>query len=90
MQIQIKTQNKEFLVTEGRPVVVQFKGKSKTRCGTLTAVGWIKRGENSHCVQLIQTAFSTYDRLENEYLFVRTIWNSSILDIKELFRRGKQ
>ena len=86
MELKIKTPNRTFIVPEGRPVIVQWKAKNKSRQGVGMALGWLKRGDNPHCVTLVHSTFQTWDKIEQEYPASWTIWYSQILDIRILKR----
>ena len=80
----IRTKIKEFIVGEGKPVILVWKSKNKTRPGINTAVGWIKRGEQPHTITLIHSCFQTWDKMEQEYPSKWTVWESQILDLRPL------
>lgn len=80
----IKTRSKEYIVGEGKPVILVWRSKNKTRPGLSTAVGWLKRGENPHTVTLIHSCFQTWDKMEQEYPSKWTVWMSQIIDIRPL------
>lgn len=81
--IVIKTSGREIRIPAGRPVLIRWKGKNKQRPGVNTAVGWIKPATgNSHAVELVHRAFSTWDKVENEYTCTWTIWHTQIIDVK--------
>lgn len=80
----IRTKSREYQIPEGRPAIVSWKSKNKNRPGNSTAVGWIKRGEKPHTIQLIHSCFQTWDHVEQEYPASWTIWESQIIDILPL------
>lgn len=82
--ITIKTKVLEYCVPEGRPAIVIWKSKNKTRSGVSTAVGWIKRGDKPHTIHLIHSCFETWDKVEQEYPASWTIWESQIIGIHPL------
>lgn len=82
--ITIKTKVREYNISEGRPAIVVWKSKNKSRQGYSTAVGWIKRGEKPHTIQLIHSCFQTWDHVEQEYPASWTIWYTQIIDIRIL------
>lgn len=82
--IVIKTKVREYNIPEGRPAIVVWKSKNKTRQGVSTAVGWIKHGEKPHTITLIHSCFQTWDKVEQEYPASWTIWDRSIIDIRPL------
>lgn len=82
--IHVKTKNKEYHISAGKPVIVHWKAKNKTRAGESTAVGWIKPGEKPHTITLIHSCFQTHDKVEQEYTSSWTIWDTQIIDIRPL------
>ena len=80
----IKTKAKTFHIPEGKPVIVTWKSKNKSRSGCSTAVGWIKGGKEPHTVLLIHSCFQTWDKVEQEYPAAWTVWMSQIIDIRTL------
>lgn len=84
--IYIKTAQREFTIDQGKPVLVRWKSKNKSRPGTSVGLGWLLPGENRHTVKLVHSTFQTYDQVEQEYPASWTIWTSSILDIHEMRR----
>lgn len=88
MEIRIKTPTRSFIVPEGRPVIIQWKAKNKSRAGLGMAMGWIKRGDDPHTVKIIHSTFQTWDKLESEYPASWTIWKSQILDIRIMKREA--
>ena len=87
-QLIIKTPKRTYSVPEGRPVIVQWNAKHKGRTGSGMALGWIKRGENPHCITLVHSTFQSWDRLAQGYPAKWTIWKSQITDIR-ILRREK-
>lgn len=86
--IEITTKEKQFQIPEGRPVIITWKGKNKSRSGMSTAVGWIKHGEAPKTVKLVHSCFETWDKIEQEYQSSWTIWHSQIIDIRPLTAKG--
>ena len=80
----IKTKAKTFNIPEGKPVIITWKSKNKSRQGYSTAVGWIKRGKDPHTVTLIHSCFQTWDKVEQEYPAAWTVWMSQIMEIRTL------
>ena len=80
----IRTREREFTVPSGKPVMIRYKTKNKTRSGIAVSLGWIMPGDRPHTVTLVPSCFQTWDEIEKEYPFTRTIWSSSIEDIKIL------
>ena len=89
MEIQIKTPKRMFRIPEGKPVIVQWKAKNKSRSGLGMALGWIRRGEDPHTIRIVHSTFQTWDKLESEYPATWTIWKSQILDIRILKRSAE-
>lgn len=87
--ITIRTKAKTFQVLEGKPVILTWKTKNKSRQGFSTAVGWIKAGDNPHNFLLIHSCFQTWDQVEQEYPATWTIWESQIIDIRTLSTRQR-
>lgn len=83
-EIRIKTQECEYLIPEGKPVMISWKAKNKSRPGINVGIGWVKRGEKPHTLELVHQTFSTWDKIENEYSCKWTIWMSQITDIRIL------
>ena len=77
----IKTSKKVYIVPEGKPCIVRWGGKNKTRPGVSTAVGWIKRGERPRTFELVQSCFETWDEVEREYPVSWQIFESRVLSI---------
>ena len=82
--ITVKTKVKEFTIPEGKPAIVVWKSKNKSRPGVSTAIGWVKRGEKPGTILLINSAFQTYDKVEQNYPAKWTIYHSTIIDIRPL------
>lgn len=82
--LRIKNNCREWSVPSGKPVMIRYKTKNKTRSGVAVSLGWIMPGERPHTVTLVPSCFQTWDEIEKEYPFTRTIWSSSIEDIKIL------
>lgn len=82
--ITIKTPEREYVIPEGKPVIVKWKSKNKERKGVSTGIGWLKRGEKPHTFLLVHSAFQTWDQVESEYPAKWTIWDSQILGITKL------
>ena len=80
----IRTREREFTVPEGKPVIVQWKSKNKSRPGRSVGIGWIRRGEKPHTIELIHSAFQTWDQIEKEYPARWTIWETQVLEIHQL------
>lgn len=53
MEIQIKTPKRMFRIQEGKPVIVQWKAKNKSRSGLGMALGWIRRGDDPHTIRIV-------------------------------------
>lgn len=87
--IVIKTASRTVEIPEGKPCIVQWKSKNKTRPGVSTAVGWVKRGERPGTILLVHSAFETYDRVEREYPAKWTIFLGSILSVTPLHAEKK-
>lgn len=83
--ITIKLPGKTVVIQEGKPCIVRWKGKNRSRPGICAAIGWIKRGERPGSIILVHSAFETYDRVEREYPAQWTIFYSSILSVSPLF-----
>ncbi len=82
IRIQNKIINAE--IVEGKPVLVRWSGKSKTRAGVCMAVGWIKAGERPGTVDIVHQAFQSWDLVETEYSFKWTVWIGKIIYLKQL------
>lgn len=80
----IRTRSREFSIPEGKPVIIQWKSKNKSRSGQSTGIGWLKRGEHPHTLELIHSCFKTWDDVEMEYPTRWTIWENQILNILPL------
>ncbi|MBS1369758.1 MAG: hypothetical protein HPZ91_07345 [Lentisphaeria bacterium] len=78
----IKTRQRSYEIPEGKPVLIRWKAKNKSRTGLCTGIGWIKPGENRHTIVLVHQAFCTWDGVETEYPSRWTIWTSQIIDIR--------
>lgn len=87
--LKIKTPIREYTIYEGRPVIVLWRSRNKTRRGFSTAVGWIKRGEKPHTILLIHSCFQTWDKVEQEYPASWTIWESQIINIRLLSKTAE-
>lgn len=86
--IHIATKAKQFQIPEGRPVIINWKSKNKSRSGTSTAVGWIIPGDQPKTVKIVHSCFETWDKIEQEYQSSWTIWHSQIIDIRPLTAKG--
>lgn len=86
--LKLKLAQSTVEIPEGKPVLVRWKSKNKDRPGLNTGIGWIRRGENSHQIELIHRAFSTWDGIETEYASRWTVWVSQIIDIRVLKKIG--
>ena len=82
--ITIKTKEREYTIAEGKPAIVVWKSKNKSRQGTSPGVGWIIRGEKPHTIRLIHSCFQTWDKVEQEYPASWTIWDSQIIAVNAL------
>ena len=82
--ITIRTGIREYRIPEGRPAIIAWRSKNKTRQGISTAVGWIKRGEKPNTIELVHSCFQTWDKVEQEYPSKWTIWEYRIIDIRPL------
>ena len=82
--IRVKTKVKEFTIPEGKPAIVIWKSKNKSRPGVSTAIGWLKHGEKPGTILLVHSAFQTYDKVEQDYPATWTIYHSAVLDIRPL------
>ena len=86
MEIKIKTPKRTISVPEGKPVIIHWKAKNKSRSGLGMAMGWIRRGDDPNTVKVVHSTFQTWDKLESEYPASWTIWKSQILDIHVMKR----
>ena len=82
--IRIITQGREYVIPEGKPVIVKWKSKNKERRGVSTGIGWLLRGDKPHTFRLVHSAFQTWDKVEQEYPCSWTIWESQILDVHQV------
>lgn len=82
----VKTRSRDYEIPEGRPVLIRWKAKNKSRTGLCTGIGWLKPGGNRHTIELVHQAFCTWDGVETEYPSRWTIWMSQIIDIRILGR----
>ncbi|WP_176013633.1 hypothetical protein [Victivallis sp. Marseille-Q1083] len=84
--IVIKTRQRSFTIPAGRPVLIRWECKNKSRPGVSVGIGWLKKGDRPHTVELVHQTFSTWDQAENEYASHWTIYESRIIDIRPLQR----
>ena len=82
--LRIRNACREWSVPSGKPVMIRYKTKNKTRSGIAVSLGWIMPGDRPGSVTLVPSCFQTWDEIEKEYPFTRTIFSSSVVDIRIL------
>lgn len=79
--MKIRTRETVYDIQEGKPVIIKYKTKNKSRAGISTAIGWIKKSKDPKAFDIIHSCFQTWDAIEKEYPAHWTVWEGQIISI---------